>query len=748
MGVRNENSTEYVHPDEPNLLNLHKAMQYNSNGEPELRTISAITGNIIIEGEVNIPGNIQVFSTPEDPVHTHITEIGTSGTLDVPYIPIDGNVKVTSGNIRITGGNVNANISGNVVVSSGNVTVDGNVGVLGNVTVLQGTIPWSIVGNIQGNITGGNINANVSGNVVVSSGNVNANVSGNVVITSGNVNSNVSGNVVITSGNINSNVSGNVVITSGNINSNVSGNVVVSSGNINANVSGNVQANITNANIQVTQGTIPWSVTGNVNSNVTGGNISITGNIAGITSLPSIQANVTGGNISVLGNVDIGTMPPITGNVEANITGGNINANVTQGTIPWSVSGNVNATLNSNANVNISGFGGATSDAFGRLRVSEPFTLFDTNSRYYDHGQFSNVNVGTANVVYVANQSSFQLNVGTANNDSVIRESKKVFPYQPGKSQLTLSTFCMNTPKTNLRQRVGLFGANDGVFFENDGTYNYMVIRSGSTGVEERVRQDAWNGDRLNGLGGANNPSGITLFPNRAQIFYADVEWLGVGSVRVGFVIDGVIITCHTFNHANQPGNTKVYMTTATLPIRYEITNTGATANASMMTQICSTVISEGGYNSFGTTQSAGTGTTQKRLTNSNTYYPIVSIRLNSSRLDSIVFPRQIDVLSPSVNYYRWVLLLNPTLTGATFATTSPTGTVDIDTAATAISGGIEIQSGYASARELSILSAVDYFQFQLGRTLAGVSDIVTLAIAATANNADVLAELGWQELT
>jgi hypothetical protein len=146
--------------------------------------------------------------------------------------------------------------------------------------------------------------------------------------------------------------------------------------------------------------------------------------------------------------------------------------------------------------------------------------------------------------------------------------------------------------------------------------------------------------------------------------------------------------------------------------------------------------------------KAAGTGTTQKRLSSANTYYPIVSIRLNSSRLDSIVVPRQIDVLSPSVNYYRWVLLENATLTGATWATTSPSGTVDIDLAATAITGGIEIQSGYASSRELTQLSNVDFFQYQIGRTLAGVSDTVTLALAATANNADVLAELGWQELT
>jgi hypothetical protein len=524
------------------------------------------------------------------------------------------------------------------------------------------------------------------------------------------------------------------------------GNIIISG---NVNIPGNVDAHISEIGTSGTL-TVPWmpvSIDGNSNVTIAGGNVNaaVTGNVTS-----TLSGNLAG----ITGNVNIGTMP----NVNANITGGNVivsgnvgvsslgNISLAGNALP--VTGNLTATIDNNASVIISGFSGATSDAFGRLRVSEPYTLFDTNSRYYNHNQFSTAISGTANVVYVENQSSFQLNVGTSNGDSVIRETMKVFPYQPGKSQLTLLTLCMSTPKSGLRQRVGLFGANDGVFFENDGQYNYMVIRSGSTGVEERVRQDAWNGDRLNGAGGANNPSGITLYPDRTQIYYADVEWLGVGNVRVGFIINGQYILCHTFQHANQVGNTKVYMTTATLPIRYEITNTGGTTGASMMTQICSTVISEGGYNSFGTTQSAGTGTTQKRLSSANTYYPIVSIRLNASRLDSIVFPRQIDVLSPSVNYYRWVLVQNPTLTGATWATTSPTGTVDIDTAATAVSGGIEIQSGYAASRELAQLSAVDYFQFQLGRTLAGVSDVVTLVIAATANNADVLAELGWQELT
>ena len=606
------------------LRNINQALELNeATGQVFVRT--GFEGNIIISGNVTIPGNVDA----------HISEIGTSGTLTVPWMPvsIDGNSNVT-----IAGGNVNAAVTGTVAVSG----ITGNIaGITGNVTVVDGGGSLTVDGNVG-----------ITGNVNIGTmPNVNANITG--------------GNV---------SVSGNVGVTS-------LGNVVLSGT------------------------TLP--VSGNVNANVSGSNVNVSGNV-GVTSL---------GNISLAGNA-----------------------------LP--VTGNLTATIDNNASVIISGFSGATSDAFGRLRVSEPYTLFDTNSRYYDHNQFSSAITGTGNVTYVQAQSSFQLSVGSSVGDSVIRETMKVFPYQPGKSQLTLLTFCMNTPKTNLRQRVGLFGADDGVFFENDGTYNYMVIRSGSTGVEERVRQDAWNGDRLNGAGGASNPSGITLYPDRTQIYYADVEWLGVGNVRVGFIINGQYILCHTFQHANQTGNTKVYMTTATLPIRYEITNAGATSGASMMTQICSTVISEGGYNSFGTTQSAGTGTTQKRLSNSGTYYPVVSIRLNSSRLDSIVFPRQIDVLSPSVNYYRWALVQNPTLTGATWATTSPTGTVDIDTAATAVSGGIEIQSGYAASRELAQLSAVDYFQFQLGRTLAGVSDVVSLIIAATANNADVLAELGWQELT
>jgi hypothetical protein len=244
------------------------------------------------------------------------------------------------------------------------------------------------------------------------------------------------------------------------------GNIIISG---NVTIPGNVDAHVSEIGTSGTL-TVPWmpvSIDGNSNVIISGGNVNAA--VTGTVTVSTISSNVTvvdgggsltiDGNVGVTGNVNIGTMP----NVNANITGGNVT--VAQGTNPWVVTGNLTATIDNNTSVIISGFSGATSDAFGRLRVSEPYTLFDTNNRYYDHNQFSTATSGTANVVYVANQSSFQLNVGTSNGDSVIRETMKVFPYQPGKSQLTLLTFCMNTPKSGLRQRVGLFGASDGVFF-------------------------------------------------------------------------------------------------------------------------------------------------------------------------------------------------------------------------------------------------------------------------------------------
>lgn len=498
-------------------------------------------------------------------------------------------------------------------------------------------------------------------------------------------------------------------------------------------------------NVTAFQGTSPWVVTGNTNATVSG--------TVAATQSGSWTVGVSGNIAGITGNVNLN---PITGNV--GIVG---NVNVTQGTTPWAVSGNVgisgnaNVVLAADANVIISGFSGATSDAFGRLRVSDPFTLFETQARYFDHKQFANSISGTANVVYVQAQSSYQLNVGSASGDSAIQETVKVFPYQPGKSQLTLNSFCFATPKTNLRQRVGLFGANDGVFFENDGTYNYFVIRSASTGVEERVRQDAWNTDRLNGSGGATNPSGYTLNVGRTQIMFADVEWLGVGTVRVGFVINGAYEICHVFNHANQSGNTQVYMTTATLPIRYEITNTGATTGASMMTQICSSVVSEGGF------QLAGTGNpraashalgTPVRLPNDQSFKPVLSIRLKSTNLDAVVIPVNYSLIPVAQSVFQYRIYKKAITSGGTWVSSATDSSVEYNLAPTAlVSGDIAEQTFINSSNQSSQApSQVSFtFNYQLERdSFTGVAYEYVIMAATTGTNQDVYASIEWQELS
>ena len=189
-------------------------------------------------------------------------------------------------------------------------------------------------------------------------------------------------------------------------------------------------------------------------------------------------------------------------------------------------------------------------DAFQRLRVSNPFTLFDSSFLYKDNGDFDTFINGGGSTGCSTGTSIVTLNVNSTANTQVLRQSFRVFPYQPGKSLLVMNSFVMDTPKTNLVQRVGYFNSQNGVYFECDGTGYNMVLRSCPTGTtiqEKRISQRDWNIDTLTGEG----ESGIILDVSKSQIFITDFEWLGVGSIRTGFVINGNITYAHIFYNAN-----------------------------------------------------------------------------------------------------------------------------------------------------------------------------------------------------
>jgi hypothetical protein len=390
----------------------------------------------------------------------------------------------------------------------------------------------------------------------------------------------------------------------------------------------------------------------------------------------------------------------------------------------------------------------ASIDAFGRLRVSNPFTLFDGTQRYRDDEfKWNQVDTGAATSTFLPNESSMLMSV-SGNGDSAVRQTKQVFSYQPGKSLLTLVTFVMNTPTAGLRQRVGYFGAQNGVYFEVDGVDINLVIRKYTGGTvddtTEKVPRSQWNGDKMDGLGGQSNISGVTLDVAKAQIFWCDVEWLGVGSVRCGFVINGQFIVCHIFHHANILD--KVYMTTASLPVRYELTSTGA---AGTMRAICSTVISEGGYSNRSQSRAIGTSLTGRELSNT-VYRPLVCIRLKSANIDSIVVPTKFDLYGLQLAAFGYRVILNPTLTDANWTPAGNNSSVEYDLSATALTGGTVIDQGiFVGSNKggtASVSSSDVDFSNQLGRTIAGVSDIWCLAAIATTNNDDAVASVSWQE--
>lgn len=394
---------------------------------------------------------------------------------------------------------------------------------------------------------------------------------------------------------------------------------------------------------------------------------------------------------------------------------------------------------------------GVAVDAFGRMRTSLPLTLFDSSHRYTDNGLWATSNTATATYAFSENEGLVNLNVDTTSNAEIVRETLKTFSYQPGKSLLNLNTFVFSAAKTNLRQRVGYFGSQNGMYLELDGTTLSFVERTYTSGSvsETRVSQANWNMDKLDGTG----PSLKTLDITKAQIMWMDIEWLGLGTVRMGFIIDGQIIHCHSFHHANRISTT--YITTASLPLRYEIKNTGTTSGSSTLKQVCSTVISEGGYELRGRQNAIGTLiTAPKALATAGTFYPVASIRLKSARLDSIVIPTAVSFLGQgnAINF-NWRLISDATITTGSWTSAGADSSVEYTISGTAMSGGRVLASGYINSSNqgspaLDILKEA-LFQFQLERnSLTSTPGTFTLAVTADTNTQTCFGSIDWEEIT
>ena len=394
------------------------------------------------------------------------------------------------------------------------------------------------------------------------------------------------------------------------------------------------------------------------------------------------------------------------------------------------------------------GDGSTAYDAFGRLRVSNPLTIFDSKNVMSKNNLFDEAIVGASSTVtYSTDKSTVNLNVDTPTSSYVIRQSKRVMSYQPGKSLLHFSTFVMDTAQTNLAQRVGMFDNDNGIYFEKTGSTLNWVRRTSTSGssVDNSVAQASWNGDKLDGTGA----SGYTLDTTKACIMFMDFEWLGMGSVRCGFVIDGKFIVAHTFLNANNLDT--VYMRTANLPIRYMIIALGTLDSTATLQQVCSITMIEGGYSPQGIQQMIGTASLGGvNLTSAGTLYNLATIRLKSSRPYAVVVSQGFDASAVSNSDFEIQLILNATPSTA-FSYTSYSDNVEYDLTGTkTITNGTIIGKAYLSGKASNSIQFGDGFNFdyQLGQTIAGVSDTLTLAAKGASANDDVVGNLKWVDLT
>ena len=376
-------------------------------------------------------------------------------------------------------------------------------------------------------------------------------------------------------------------------------------------------------------------------------------------------------------------------------------------------------------------------DAFGRQRFSQPFTLFESMMRHAKRTDLWDEQIaGSGSASFIAAESSVALATTTTSGDTVLRRSRRYLPYQPGKSLLIMASFVGNEPINGLVQEVGYFDNNNGVILRANGTSVQFVIRSSASGTvqENVINQGQWNIDIF-----------TDLDFSASNIFVVDLEWLGVGRVRAGFVVDGEIRYCHEFNHANIIDS--VYMSSAILPLSYRIHNSTSIASSATLKQICSTVISEGGFQPTGPIYITGRGANNFSTITSETM--VAAIRMVSGRTDNVIIPAQVDVSlggNPASNVVaQWRLRLNPTISGVWTAATNGRGNVETMSSGT-FSGGTIIGGGLSASRSALEFEPESGLALSLGRNIDGTSDVLMLTIeCSSSENATGL--LGWREL-
>lgn len=377
-------------------------------------------------------------------------------------------------------------------------------------------------------------------------------------------------------------------------------------------------------------------------------------------------------------------------------------------------------------------------DAFSRLRISDQYTLFDSKLLYdsqpmlWDEQQVYGP-LNSTSSIHNTFQASVTMTVNTNVSAMRVRQTYQRFNYQPGKSQLIMMTGILGPKTPGIIRRIGCFDSNNGLFFQCGPDDYYIGKRSKTSGTPQDILipQSQWNKNRL------DSQDLITFSCEKANIFYFNYEWLGVGDIFCGIALGAKFIPLHQFYNSNNLNG--VYFSVPNLPLRYEISNTGS-GQESTIKCICSTVISEGGQQGSGYNYTIDRGSTSLTVTTSDTLHPLISIRLRNGREAANIFIESVNVISTSNNVvFRWCLYLNPTFsTSIIFTSGSPFTAMEYNNTTNGtvtITGGTIIYSGYGVGKNENLSVSQLAAKFSLGTSILGVSDVLVLAVQRLDNN-------------
>ncbi len=377
----------------------------------------------------------------------------------------------------------------------------------------------------------------------------------------------------------------------------------------------------------------------------------------------------------------------------------------------------------------------------GNITLLSLSNQYDESPNYWDI--VSDIN---GDITYSGNDKSTSLTIGTGATDKIVRSTKASFPYIAGEEIRASFGVKFDTAKTNLKQLAGMFDEENGFYFLLEESGFGVARRSKASGnIEEVITyQSDWNLDKLNGQGKSRKTLDIT----KIQMLLITYTFYGAGGVTFWVKIDRDLIAIHRYsagNYLNLPivGN-------PSLPLRFEIRNSGVTASSSTM-KTYGLRLELVGSSGFESGHPFACFNSNLKNVGTASFVPVLAIRpkfLFKGRRNTTFLSNLKYLINTEDNPCSYIVLYNPTLTGAVWTSNGDYTSVEFDVTATAYSGGIILDAGVlGGVGTNSEITEIKTFLPLAVNQNADISDIICIVARANRASTDMKATLKGLEI-